>query len=294
LTYDVPAAAMLGAKVVRIDFDISTPASLMQSVIGAYAAHGIRVLPLATFTGTLPSPTEARNLASWAATFGPGGSFWSGKGYPASTAVTEIEFGNETSYGYQYGDSAGSASYNERAGTYAVRLKEAAEAIAAGGIKVGLLAQADDWTGDWVNGMYAAVPNLSQYVAGWTIHPYKEWRTRLQDLISQTAAHGAPASIPVDVTEWGIDTDNGRCLEYNYNWSRCMTYQEAAETLRSSVREIREILGGRLGLFLLYQVRDQRITGTSTEFEAYFGALQHELQPKGAYTTAVEELLASS
>ncbi len=174
-----------------------------------------------------------------------------------------------------------------------MRLKEAAEAISAAGSDVGLLAQADDWTGDWVNGMYAAVPNLSQYVAGWTIHPYTNWHARLQDLINQTASHGASASIPIDITEWGVDSDNGRCLEYNYEWSRCMTYQEAAEALRSTVRGIREMLGSRLGDFLVYQIRDQRVSGTSTEFEAYFGALKTELQPKGAYTTAVEELLAS-
>jgi 3-methyladenine DNA glycosylase Mpg len=53
------------------------------------------------------------------------------------------------------------------------------------------------------------------------------------------------------------------------------------------------MLGSRFGMFMLYQVRDQQVTGTSTEPEAYFGALQHQAQPKGAYTTQVQELLAS-
>ena len=36
-------------------------------------------------------------------------------------------------------------------------------------------------------------------------------------------------------------------------------------------------------MLLLYQVRDQRDTGTSTDDEIFYGALQHELQPKGEY-----------
>ena len=82
---------------------------------------------------------------------------------------------------------------------------------------MGLLAQADNASGNWVKSMYHAVPSLSSYVAGWTIHPYGVgWQTRLQDLISQTAAQGAPSTIPIDITEWGLTTDNGRCLSDNY------------------------------------------------------------------------------
>ena len=56
----------------------------------------------------MPSTSEAQNLASWAAAYGPGGSFWQGKSYPANTAVTRIEFGNETSYSYQFSDNSSS------------------------------------------------------------------------------------------------------------------------------------------------------------------------------------------
>ena len=72
-----------------------------------------------------------------------------------------------------------------------------------------------------------------------------------------------------------------------------MTYQQASETLKSVVAEMRSYLGARVGLFMVYQVRDQKATGASNEREAYFGALQHENQSKGAFTTAVQELLAS-
>jgi hypothetical protein len=73
-----------------------------------------------------------------------------------------------------------------------------------------------------------------------------------------------------------------------------MTYQEAAEALSRTVSEMRQMLDGRLGMLLLYKIRDQRPSGTSTDLEDYFGALQSELQAKGPYTAAVESLLAGS
>lgn len=290
---DLAGSALLGAKLVRIEWPINTPAVQLQSTIAAYAAKGIRVLPLASFYGKLPSEAEVQALAGWAKAYGPHGTFWTGR---TEVAIQSIEFGNETSYGYQYGDSAGSASYQERAGNYALRFQTAAEAVAATGTGVGLLAEADDWTGDWVNGMFAAVPDLSNYVAGWVIHPYgANWRVRLQDLIAQTAANGAPATIPVDITEWGVSTDNGNCLDENApKYNRCMSYEEAAGTLDSVSGEIERLLGSRLGDFILYQIRDQKPTGTTTDSEMFFGALQHGLQSKGQYTTAVKTLLGSA
>ena len=291
---DYTATTQLGAKLVRIEWTIGTTAAQMQPVIASYAAIGVRVLPLVSFYGTLPTPTpaQAKSLAGWAQAYGPGGTFWSNR-KDGQLAIQSIEFGNETSYGYQYGDSAESASYTVRAQNYALRLKEAAEAISTTGVKVGLLAQADDWTGNWVNGMFSAVPNLGSYVAGWTIHPYGiSWEGRLQDLLAQTAAHGAPSDIPIDITEWGVASDNGRCLSDNDGWNKCMTDNEAASTLTNTFSGVQRVLGSRFGMFVLYQVRDQEPTAATSDNQAYFGAMQHELQPKGAYTRAVEKTLA--
>jgi hypothetical protein len=290
MTLDLQGSLQLGAKLVRIEFPIATVPAEMESVIGGYAAKGVRVAPQVGFRGTLPTPTQAAKLAAWAQVFGPGGTFWAT--HPGGQyAVQTIEFGNETSYGYQYGDGAGSASYRERAENYARRFKESAQAIAATGIPVGLLAQEDDWTGDWINAMYAAVPDLTKYVAGWTIHPYHHWRTRMEALLAQTAAHG-DTTIPVDVTEFGLPSDNGRCLEANEEYNPCMSYSEAASILRSTVSEMRRMMGSRLDMFMLYQIRDQALTGVGTNDEMFYGALQHELQPKGEYTAAAKALLA--
>jgi hypothetical protein len=290
---DGAAATKLGAKVVRIDFGISTTAAQMEPVIAGYAARGVRVAPLAGFYGGMPSPAEAQALASWARAYGPGGTYWAAHGN-GQLAIQTIEFGNETSGGYQYGnDNPGEPSYQTRAETYAVRFKEAAEAISASGMKVGLLAVSEDWTGDWMNGMFSAVPNLANYVAGWVSHPYGPgWKTKIEDIISQAAAHGAPSTIPIDITEWGLSSDNTSCVDDNFEYSTCMTYAQAAETMRKTVSEIGALLGSRAGLFMLYKDRDQVLPGTSDDREYYMGALGPELQSKGAYTEAVEELFA--
>jgi hypothetical protein len=291
---ELQAASLLGAKLVRIEWPIGSTTAEMEPVIAAYAAKGIRVLPLAGFYQTVPTVAQARNLANWAKTFGPGGAFWAGRP-DGQLAVSSIEFGNETQSFSQYGDRPGEPSYMTRAETYATRLREAAEAIRAAGSSVGLLAQEENWSGDWIRAMYKAVPNLTHYVAGWTIHPYggeQYNRERLEALIAQTAEHGA-AGIPIDVTEWGLSTDNGHCLASNEGWNRCMPYEEAAQIARRTVAWIGKLLGSRLRDFILYKGRDQKPSGATTNIEDYYGALQHDLQPKGAYTTEVQALLGS-
>ena len=290
--------AKLGAKHVRVEFAIGTPAANLRAAIAAHAANGTRVLPLAGFHGRMPTDAEARALAGWAREFGPGGSFWAGRP-DGHLAIREIEFGNETSYGYQYGDNWDQPSYVERARTYALRVKAAHEAIAATAMDVGLLVQADDantGSANWVNGMFAAVPDLASRVAGWTVHPYgprAKFEPRLERLAAQTAARGAPATIPFWITEWGLSTDDGRCLSDNYGWDRCMSYTAAASALTSAVGELRSRWGTRLRAIFLFQGRDQRAADTSTNREHYFGALRSDLGDKGAYSAAVRALMAS-
>ncbi len=291
---DFVAAATLGAKLVRVGFGIEDTAAQLRPAIEKYAAEGITVLPVAEFTGRMPSPAEAQDLASWADAYGPGGTFWTGRS-DGDMAIKSIEFGNETDYSEQYQDEPGDTSYRLRAEEYAVRVKEAAQAIKSSGSTVGLLVQNDDRSGDWMNGMYAAVPDLTQYVAGWTMHPYggREYNEyRFHVLIKQAAEYGA-SSIPIDVTEWGVTTDNGRCLEYNDGLNPCMTYQEAAQEVRNSLAWMKEMLGSKLVMFLFYQTGDQAPSGTTTNWQDYFGALQHEGQQKGPFTEAVEAVLHS-
>lgn len=304
IEYELPYIQELGAHTARMEFSINTPVSQMESIIGAYAQAGVRPLLLAGFEGRIPSTPEAQNLASWAAAFGPGGTFWQGKSYPASAAVTDIEFGNETSYSYQFAETSSASnwyalpSYAARAQNYALRFKDAETAIQASNPNVGLLAQADDGgsgTPTWVNNMFAAVPDLASRVAGWTVHPYgPQWEATINRLVSSTKAAGAPSTIPIYATEFGISSDNGRCLQENFGFNKCMTYSEAASTLESSISAMRAKYGSRLRDVYLFQARDQQPTGSSTEREGYCGALQTNQATKGAYTTTVENLLSSN
>jgi hypothetical protein len=297
LLYELPFIEKLGAHTARTEFEIGTPTSQMGAIVEAYARAGIKPLLLASFYGTLPTPAQAQSLGSWAARFGPGGSFWSGKGLPASAAVTSIEFGNETSYEYQYSDDSPSG-YASRAQAYALRFAEAQAAIHAANPNVGLLAQGDPGNApgsSWMDNMFKAVPHLGQLVAGWTVHPYgPNWRPTMDEVLSSAAADGAPSSIPLDVTEWGLSTDDGRCLDDNYGFNTCMTYQEAATTLQANLAAMRARYGSRLASFYLFQARDQKQTGSSSGREGYFGALQSDEAPKGAFTTTVQSLLAAN
>jgi len=291
--YELSFLKAIGAHTARMEFSIGTPASNLASDVDAYAKAGIRPLLLATFYGRTPTTTEAQNLASWAKAYGPGGTFWAGKTYPAGTAVTQIEFGNETSYTYQFSDNS-SSTYAARAQTYAQRAKDAATAIAAANPNVGLLVQADNAQQgtSWVQNMFRAVPNLGDLAAGWTIHPYgPNWSTRMDATVSSTKTAGS-RDLPMWVTEYGLSSDNGRCLSDNYGWNKCMTYGEAASTLHSVLSGMQSRYGSRLGAFYLYQAHDQYATGTQTGREAYFGALQSNGTAKGAYTTEVKGDLA--
>jgi hypothetical protein len=298
----VGAAAWIQAglrpALVRAEFPIATPAADLREAVAAHAANGSRLLLLAGFAGDMPTPAEARNLARWAAEFGPGGTFWTNRP-DGHLAVREIEFGNETSFGYQYGDAAGDDSYAARARDYALRFRDAQEAVAGANPAVRLLAQADSGGSEgseWVDAMFEAVPELASLVGGWTVHPYGPWadaERRVDQLVSQTAERGAGHDIPIWITEWGISTDDGRCLSDNYGWDPCMTYADAGAALLEAVARLRAAHGTRLRALIVYQGHDQRPSGTSTEREHYFGVLRLDGAEKGAYTEAVRAVLAA-
>jgi hypothetical protein len=246
----------------------------------------------------VPSRTEAAHLATWAAAFGPGGTFWR-KRRDGRYAIQDIEFGNETSYGYQFGGCGpGCSQYMPRAREYALSFVAARQAVAGvgGNSRVGLLAQADygGHGSEWVDGMFQAVPNLAQLVAGWTVHTYgprSHWQRSLDALVVQTGARGAPVSIPIYITELGLASDNGACLSDNYGWNRCMTYAQAGQVLPATVASIRARYGARIESVFLYQLTDHLPPGSDTDREDYFGVLRWNGSPKGAYTQSVQTLL---
>jgi hypothetical protein len=293
--YELPYIKQLGGRTARLEFGIGTSAASMASAIDGYAKAGIRPLLLAGFPSRLPTSAEVQNLASWAAAYGPGGTFWQGKSYPAGTAVTTIELGNETSYSYQFSDNS-LGTYAARAQTYAQRAKEAAIAVRAANANVGVLAIGDNAVNGthWVVNLFKAVPDLDDYVSGWTIHPYgPNWATRVDSTVNSTKTAGS-RDLPIWITEWGLSTDGGRCLDDNYGFDKCMDYDEAADTLHTTLAGMQARYGSRLGAFFLFQAHDQYATGVSTSRERYFGALQSNGGLKGAFTAEVKADLAAN
>jgi hypothetical protein len=281
-------ARRLGARITRIHFEIGTPTSSMREFVDRAARQGVEVILLAAFNDRIATSEEARGLAEWAREFGPGGTFWNGRS-DGAYAVRYIEFGNETSYAHQ--------GMTTRGGEYAQRAKEAIDAIKAANPRVGLLVQADDANinpSPWVRDMHAAVPNLGNLAAGWTVHPYgprAEWEPRISRLISQTAGVGWPP-LPIFMTEWGISTDDGRSLSDNYDWPTNMTYAQAGTAVTSTLAEMNARFPGRLATLLWYFIRDHATPGSSTDREVYFGAVREDRSDKGSLTAAIRAAAA--
>lgn len=289
-----------GVKYARMEWDIGASASSLESDIAAYAAKGISVIPVAGFGGSLPTDAEAQNLGNWAKAFGPGGTFWnthSGGQY----AVKYIEFGNETNMTWQYGDSGSSSSYKNRAKVYGTEFKKAYDAIQANNNKVGLLAQGDDGgvnNTNWVDYMFQGDPDIASHVSGWTIHPYGPFNnanTRITRMVNQLAAKGAPSTIPIDITEYGISTKNGVALSDNYGWPTNMTYQQTGDALTSMVNSFTgsSTYGSRLRLFIIFTVADNDYADpvNDTGREHYFGVVDRNFNDKGALTPAVRAIM---
>jgi hypothetical protein len=302
---DFLCLAREGVKFVRVEIkavDIFTapPTTLSRAslvvaastIIEEFAAQGIRVQLLVGAHGSMVSPEHMAALGDIAKRFGPHSGF--------RLPIRRIELMNETSMGYQYNDGHESASYKLRARTYAERAKEGALAMLPYG--VGAIVQAEDGgsgSSVWVDEMFSAVPDLASHAGGWVIHAYPSQgkpgvvdtggAPKLERMIADLAAHG-DHTIPIEITEWGFCSNNGEVL----NNGQHFTWAEAAVMAKEHLAEIKGICGPRLRSFMVYQVRDQAPSvPASADHERYFGVLGHEGQPKGAYTEAIEHILAS-
>src|SRR3954451_11953525 len=284
--------AGLHPKVVRVPFQIGASVSSVQSQVAGLAAKGVQALLLAEFPGRIPSQAEAQSLAAWAKAVGPGGTFWAGRA-DGALAVRDIEFGNETNQSYQFGGVSSASSYIARAQSYAQRARDAADAIRAANPGVGLLAQGDNGgsgSSQWVDGMFSAVPDLNQHVAGWTAHPYGpkgRWQPIMDKVVGDTAKHG-DTTLPFFITEYGISTTNVTCLDSNSSWPTCLTYAQAAQSLVGAVADLQKSYP-RLRALFIFEQRD--MANDPTGREGNFGAVKTDGAPKGAFFTAIQSLV---
>jgi hypothetical protein len=308
------AAQSLGAEHIRVEFDIATePGTAMNNLMDYCNDRGVRVLLLAGFEGRTPTQAEAENLADWADTYGPGGSFYTSRS-DGHLAVQQIEFGNETSYCYQYGHNVGSgpcqgawynaASYATLAQTYATRAEQAAAAIAPK--DVDLLVQADNGGvgNQWVHNMFVSQPDLDDSVGGWSVHPYgpeAAFEAKIDALISHTNAEGASTAIPIDVTEYGLASDcpADPCDSWpsspgNFGFPLDPTYAEAGTLLTDSVNLMKSDYASRLRDLMIYQAHDNQAHNANNNRESFMGCLLVDETNKGAYSTACRNILGGN
>jgi hypothetical protein len=285
------SSAGLHPKTVRVPFQIGASVSSVQSAVGALAAKGEQALLLAEFPGSIPSTSQAQSLADWAHAVGPGGTFWQGRS-DGNLAVRYIEFGNETNEGYQFGGVSSGTSYTARAQSYALRARDATDAIQSsrGNSGVGLLLQGDNGgcgCSQWVDGMFNAVPDLNKRIAGWTIHPYgpkSRYGPIMNQAVRDTSRHG-DATLPFFITEYGISTNNGTCLDSNYNWPTCLTYDQAAQDLHGAIGDLHQTYP-RLAALFIFEQRD--MANDANGREANFGAVKTDGTPKGAFFNEIK------
>ena len=64
----------------------------------------------------------------------------------------------------------------------------------------------------------------------------------MDQAVRDTAKHG-DTTLPFFITEYGISTNNGQCLDSNYNWPTCLTYQQAADSLHGAIADLHQTYG---------------------------------------------------
>lgn len=255
------------------DFSTGSHDGLMDD----FARRGIQPLVLFGWGNSYPSSAEVERFCrTYSARFARGGTFWNGKSYSDAVKPAYIEFGNETSYSYH-------SAVHRQPETYARLFKTCAEAARKANPNMKVLAQAEDPANvGWLNKLYATVPDLNNWVGGWTSHPYgPESRSDnwlFDQVYNGTAAKGSNA--PILVTEWGLSTDNGRCLNDNYQWGTCMTYGQARDAFVSTVNRWKSKYGSRLTHVYYFQTKDRIASGDTNERENFFGLTQIGGAPK--------------
>lgn len=262
------------ARIVRLDAARMTTTTAKDNAIATARAAGARPEILYSDRSTSPATIRADALR-----YGPTAT--------STLPLLYVELGNEDSYSYK-----GATVTTAR--TYGDQVEAVADALVGTGVKI--IVQADDAnynaTTNWVANMYSTFPDMDSHsaVGGWVIHPYgTDYLTRINRLITQTTAQGAPADFPIFVTEFGLSTDDGNCLSDNYGWNACMTYAQAGSTMTSVVDDVRANAPAVKGWYIYHEI-DAVAHGVNTDRESYFGVLKRDGTSKPGYTDVVAYL----
>lgn len=305
-----------GARILREDFewaDVERVRGIFDwrrddAIILRAAQYGLRILPILDTTPAWTGhalwsldfvPAQfAAFVARAVARYGPGGTFWRIHPALAQYAPVWFEIWNEP---YQPAFSAGRPD----PAAYARIVQAAAIAARRADPSVKLLIEADlgyflngRYT-DWVDAMYAAVPDLNRSFDGVAVHPYSSVGLAPDDESSSdplayesdrvTAIHAAfgrhgAFARPFWITEVGWPTCTG--------YSACVTEAEQQAYLNELVDLVRTQWRSFITTVIVYELEDG-YPGSDTADQLSYGLLQYGGAPKPAWST-FQQLAAST
>ena len=266
------------------------------------AQRGLTVLPLlmsapgwaARSWDTIPSdPAEfSEYVAKVVARYGPGGELWRAHPDLADYAPDHFELWNEPYLGvFAAGDTD--------PGRYARLVKAAVTAGRAANPSAKFLMEADTTATDdfssyypWLDGMYAAVPNLGDYFDAVAVHPYGDgapdhytpgwsrWQfRRIDEIKAKLQAHG-DGDKHMWITEVGWTTCPSN--------PACASESEQASYVQQMFDMIRSDYSSSVDAVFLYGFHDLN-PGDPSDKEQWFGFIRRDGSFKPAWQTLKRE-----
>jgi hypothetical protein len=231
-------------------------------------------------------PTDTRPFATFASRvaerYGPGGAFWRANPGLEPRPAVWYEIWNEAYHG-------GFSSTGYDPPRYARLVRDASLAIRAA-VPEAKIVMAADLTGDWIDDLYAAVPELSSAFDAVAVHPYAAdldaersnplsmgFPRTVQGVRAQLVAHGA-ADKALWLTEIGFSTCTGTVEEL------CVSEARQAELVRELITKVRTTYAAYVRAVFLYHFTDWGPRDGNREH--YFGLTR----PDGSWKPAMHAL----
>ena len=292
------SAGNLHPKVVRVPLQIGASVSSVQTQVAGLAAKGEQALLMAEFYGSIPSTSQAQSLAGWAHAFGPGGTFWQGRS-DGNLAVRYIEFGNETNESYQFGGVNSGPSYTSRAQNYALRAegrRRRDQQPSSGNPGVGLLASGRQRrlrllaVGRRHVQRGARPEQAHRRLDDPPLRPEEPLRPDHGPGRERTRRSTATPRCRSSSPSTASPPTTASCLDSNYDWPTCLTYQQAADSLHGAIADLHSDLSAapRRAVHLRAARHGH---GSTSSREDNFGALKSDGSPKGAFTDEIQNEL---
>jgi len=266
----------LGSSVTRHEWDPYEPVDEQEDVVEVAAGEIHTRLHALLGGNDLGDAGHYRDfVVSFIGRYGLGGSFWDA--HPeldeASYAITTVELGNEPYFGEM--------SVEEYAAAVRPTLEEIQRLQLP--VRVVLPSRVYGKDTDWIDGLYASIPNLNAYFYAFADHPYWYGHDpaevaaagpfgRIETLRQRMNEHGANTK-PIFLTEYGESTAN--CGE------ECISEAVQAQHLKQMLDAIVSRPDWGVKMLSVFQLVDR---GTNSgDRELQFGLLREDGSQKPSY-----------